>query len=221
MEWEFLHVRKPDAKPVLDFFVQLRLEYLKVFGRGVDFNCTCHSSVPRLEIRWYGREQWNAKGRTSGDCNIATNSCAFFQKIHIYKWWFSIDMLEYRSKQIRNLDVDCQGFGLDSSRNPTTLHLHLKMSILSKVYQSWCGRWYIPKGIFSMLELFFLCFNVSTTSWSKLKLTYFKVNGEYYLNLAPVTCMRKIQVPSGQGCMGSLAGWFLVRSWGFVGKEDW
>ena len=64
--------RKPDAKPVLDFFVQLRLEYLKVFGRGVDFNCTCHSSV----------------------------------------------------------------------------------------------------------------------------------NGEYYLNLAPVTCMRKIQVPSGQGCMG-------------------
>jgi len=37
--------RQPDAKPILDFFVQLRLEYLKVFGRAVDFNCTCHASV--------------------------------------------------------------------------------------------------------------------------------------------------------------------------------
>lgn len=136
----------------------------------------------------------------------------FFKRYTFTNGGLEIDMLEYRSKQIRNLDVDCQGFGLDSSRNPTTLHLHLKMSILSKVYQSWCGRWYIPKVNFSMLELFFLFFNVSTTSWNKLKLTYFKVNGEYYLNLAPVTCMRKIQVPQGQGCMGSLAGW-KVRSW--------
>ncbi|CAK9015205.1 Hypothetical protein SCF082_LOCUS12652 [Durusdinium trenchii] len=36
--------RRPDAQPLLEFFVQLRLEYLKAFGRAVDFNCTCHAS---------------------------------------------------------------------------------------------------------------------------------------------------------------------------------
>lgn len=40
--------RTPNSKPVLDFLVQLRLEYLRNFGRAVDFNCTCHPSAPSL-----------------------------------------------------------------------------------------------------------------------------------------------------------------------------
>jgi len=40
-----VRTRTPNSKPVLDFLVQLRLEYLRSFGRAVDFNCTCHASV--------------------------------------------------------------------------------------------------------------------------------------------------------------------------------
>ncbi|CAL1137252.1 unnamed protein product [Cladocopium goreaui] len=40
-----VRTRTPNSKPVLDFLVQLRLEYLRSFGRAVDFNCTCHPSV--------------------------------------------------------------------------------------------------------------------------------------------------------------------------------
>ena len=41
--------RTPNSKPVLDFLVQLRLEYLRSFGRAVDFNCTCHASAACLQ----------------------------------------------------------------------------------------------------------------------------------------------------------------------------
>ena len=42
--------RKPNTKPVLDFLVELRLEYLRTFGRAVDFNCTCHLSAARMQL---------------------------------------------------------------------------------------------------------------------------------------------------------------------------
>ncbi|CAJ1332521.1 unnamed protein product [Effrenium voratum] len=39
------HTQQPDSKPLLEFFIQLRLDYMKAFGRSVDFNCTCHAST--------------------------------------------------------------------------------------------------------------------------------------------------------------------------------
>ena len=55
--------RTPNSKHVLDFLVQLRFEYLRSFGRAVDFNCTCHASAACLQGQVFvlGRSSKNAR----------------------------------------------------------------------------------------------------------------------------------------------------------------